>query len=67
MMQAAAPAAAMSASGATMQPDGLHLEIPLPSLHLVIKTADAKADPLEAERQEALTSFNDLFSDIFRP
>jgi len=62
----AAPAG-LSAPGATMQPDGLHLEIPLPSLHLVIKTADAKADPLEAERQEALTSFNDLFTDIFRP
>jgi hypothetical protein len=50
-------------------PDGLHIEIPLPSLHLHIKTAQAPAavDPLEIEKQAALTSFNDLFSDIFRP
>jgi len=63
----AAPPTAMSGPGMVAMPDGLHLEIPLPSLHLVIKTADAKVDSLEVERQEALTSFNDLFSDIFRP
>jgi hypothetical protein len=66
MPPAAMPPAPMSAQGATMQPDGLHIDIPLPSLHLVIKTADA-AEPLEKERQEALTTFNDLFADIFRP
>lgn len=64
---AAASPMAMSGQGMVAMPDGLHLEIPLPSLHLVIKTADAKVDSLEVERQEALTSFNDLFSDIFRP
>ncbi|MFA6132458.1 MAG: hypothetical protein WC869_00425 [Phycisphaerae bacterium] len=60
---------AMGSQGMVATSDGLHLEIPLPSLHIHIKTADAKADlePLEKERQEALTTFNDLFSDIFRP
>lgn len=62
-------APAMPGQGAVMQPDGLHIDIPLPSLHLVIKTAEsaADADPLEKERQEAVASFNELFSDIFRP
>jgi hypothetical protein len=48
-------------------PDGLHITIPLPSLQIVIKTAEqAEAnDALEQERQEALRKVAELRNDFF--
>jgi hypothetical protein len=67
MPQAPAPDQAQPGAVGIPGPDGLHITIPLPSLQIVIKTAEqAEAnDALEQERQEALRKVAELRNDFF--